>query len=100
MLFVAGQVGVDPATGELAGGDVEMLALHAMDNIGAIFVAAGYTFDEIVEVHVFLADLDDYQVCYEVYAGRFDPHPPTRADVEVSLLPLDAKVEIKLTARQ
>lgn len=98
MLFLAGQVGLDPATRTLVEGGVEAQTRRAMDNLKAILEEAGFTMGDVVQAQVFLADLNDYATMNEVYGSYFATMPPGRAAVQVARLPLDARVEIMMTA--
>lgn len=97
-LYLAGQVGIDPATGKLVEGGLEDEARQAMDNLAAVLEEAGFSFDDVVEVQVFLADIEDFGAFNEVYAPYFGEGPPARAVVGVEALPIGARVEIKMTA--
>lgn len=97
-LYLAGQIGLDPATGALVDGGIEAETRQAMDNLQAVLAAAGFSMDDVVEAQVFLADLEDYGPMNDVYGSYFDAAPPARAAVQVARLPRDARVEIKLTA--
>jgi 2-iminobutanoate/2-iminopropanoate deaminase len=94
LLFVSGQIPLDPATGNLVMGDVAVQTERVMKNIQAIVEAAGATMRDVAKTTVFLADLGDFQAMNEVY-GRFlgDP-PPARATVQVGRLPRDVRIEI------
>lgn len=96
-IYTAGQVGLDPATGELVEGTVAQ-ARQAMHNIQAILEAAGSGLDHIVKTTIFLADLEDYGDVNEVYATFFEHEPPARSAVQVARLPLDARIEIEVVA--
>jgi 2-iminobutanoate/2-iminopropanoate deaminase len=96
-LWVAGQIGRDPATGQLGATTADQVRL-AMDSIGELLEEAGFSFDDIVQAQVFLADLEDYDEMNEVYAGYFTGPAPARAALQVARLPLDARVEILVTA--
>ena len=98
MLFLAGQVGLDPATRTLVDGGIEAETRQAMENLKSVLEAAGYTMADVVQAQVFLADLNDYAVMNEVYGSYFASMPPGRAAVQVARLPLDARVEIMMTA--
>jgi 2-iminobutanoate/2-iminopropanoate deaminase len=94
LVFTAGQLGIDPASGALAG-DVEAQAERALTNLGAILEAAGSSLDHLVKVTVFLADIGDWPAVNEVY-GRLVPEPfPARSAFAVKALPLGALVEIE-----
>lgn len=98
MLYLSGQIGLDPQTGELVDGGVEAETRRTMENLEAVLAAAGFSMGDVVEAEVFLADLGDYAAMNEVYGSYFDETPPARAAVQVARLPRDARVEIKLTA--
>ncbi len=97
-LYLAGQIGLDPATGQLVEGGIEAETRRTMDNLGAVLEAAGYSFGDVVQAQVFLADLADYGAMNEVYASYFGESAPARAAVQVARLPRDARVEIMMTA--
>jgi 2-iminobutanoate/2-iminopropanoate deaminase len=98
-LFCSGQLGLDPATGEFAGPDVETQAERALTNLRNVLDAAGCTFEDVVKTTIFLADMADFATVNSVY-GRFvsDP-PPARSTVEVAALPKGGRVEIEATAK-
>ena len=98
-LFCSGQLGLDPATGDFAGADVETQAERAMTNLRSVLDAAGCTFDDVVKTTIFLADMADFAAVNAVY-GRFvnDP-PPARSTVQVAALPKGGRVEIEAVAR-
>ncbi len=98
-LFCSGQLGLDPASGDFAGGDVEAQAARAMLNLGNVLEAAGCTFEDVVKTTIFLADMADFAVVNGVY-GRFVPDPPpARSTVQVAALPKGGRVEIEAIAR-
>ena len=98
MVFISGQLGIDPATGEIVGGDVQAETRQVMTNLGAVLSAAGSSFDLVVKASVFVADLADFAKVNAVYAEFFGEEAPARACVEVARLPKDARVEIDLIA--
>ncbi len=100
MLFVAGQVSLDPKTGTIVGeGDVEAQTQQVMKNLEAILKAAGADFGCVVKTTVFLADMNDFATVNAVYSQYFDEaSAPARACVEVSRLPKDVQVEIECIA--
>ncbi len=98
MLYLAGQVGLDPETRTLVAGGIEAETRRAMDNLKAILESAGFSMADVVQVQVFLADLNEYAMMNEVYGSYFASMPPGRAAVQVARLPLDARVEIMMTA--
>lgn len=98
LVFTAGQLGLDPATGELVGSDVGAQAHRALQNVAAILEAAGSGLDRLVKVTVFLADIGDWPAVNEVYA-RLLPEPyPARSALAVKDLPMAALVEIEAVA--
>jgi 2-iminobutanoate/2-iminopropanoate deaminase len=98
LLFVSGQVPIDPATGALVQGDIAAQTHRVLRNIGEILSAAGASFNHVVRTTVFLADMNDFAAMNEVYAGYFGTPAPARATVQVSRLPKDARVEIDAIA--
>jgi len=99
-VWLAGQISLDPVTGGLITGDIEIETRQVMANIDAVLKAAGLELKDVVQTQVYLADLNDYQKFNEVYAEYFPSNPPARAVVQVSRLPRDAKVEIMMTAHR
>lgn len=98
LVFTAGQLGIDPATGSLVGEDVAAQAERALQNLGAILEAGGSGLDRLVKVTVFLAEIGDWPAVNEVY-GRLVPQPfPARSAFAVRALPLGARVEIEAVA--
>jgi 2-iminobutanoate/2-iminopropanoate deaminase len=98
LLFLSGQIPLDPHTGQIVDGDVAAQTEQVMRNIAALLRAAGAGFEHVVRTTVFLADMNEFAAMNAVY-GRFvvDP-PPARATVQVSRLPRDARVEIDVIA--
>jgi 2-iminobutanoate/2-iminopropanoate deaminase len=98
LLFVSGQVPIDPATGHIITGDIAAQTHRVFQNIGEILTAGGASFDHVVRTTVFLADMDDFAAMNEAYATYFTAPAPARATVQVSRLPKDARVEIDVIA--
>ena len=98
LLFVSGQIPIDPSTGHLVQGDAAVQARRVMDNLGELLKAAGLSFDHIVRTTVFLADMNDFAIMNEVYASYFTEPRPARATVQVARLPRDARIEIDAIA--
>ena len=98
LLFVSGQIPVDPATGELVGGSVAVQARQVLTNLSNILTAAGGSLSDAVKVTVFLSDLSAFGEMNEVYGDFFTQDPPARACVEVSRLPKDVDVEMDAIA--
>lgn len=97
-VFVSGQLGMSPATGELVGKDLESQARQALENVKQILTAAGSSLEQTTAVDVFLTDMGDFLAFNAVYAEFFSAHKPARAAIEVSALPKGGCVEIKCTA--
>jgi 2-iminobutanoate/2-iminopropanoate deaminase len=97
MLFISGQVGKHPSTGEIPGG-VDQQAEQVMNNLAAILNEAGMDFSNVVKTTIFLKDLNDFTTVNGIYGARFTSDFPARETVEVSRLPLDVKVEISMIA--
>ncbi len=97
-VFVSGQLGMDPATGDLVGDDLESQARQALENLRQILTAAGSSMEQATAVEVFLTDMGRFADFNAIYAEYFSASPPARAVIEVSALPKGACVEIKCTA--
>lgn len=97
-LYLAGQIGLVPETGELAGDSLEAQARQTFRNLRAVCEAAGYSFSDVVSVDVYLADMDHYGAFNAIYGEFFEGYRPARAVVEVARLPRNALVEVKMTA--
>ena len=98
LLFVSGQIPLDPATGALVQGDIAAQTHRVFANLRAILEAAGATFDNVVRTTVYLADMNDFGVVNEIYGTYFSSPAPARATVQAARLPRDARVEIDLIA--
>jgi 2-iminobutanoate/2-iminopropanoate deaminase len=98
LVFVAGQLGVDPASGEIVAGGIGPQTERVFANLEAILEAAGSSLDAVVKTTVFLTSLDDFAGMNEVYARSIGGTPPARSTVEVGRLPAGALVEIEAIA--
>jgi 2-iminobutanoate/2-iminopropanoate deaminase len=98
MLFVSGQVPIDPATGNMIDGDIAAQTRRVLDNVGALLAAGGASFANVVRTTVFLADMNDFAVVNQVYGEYFVEPYPARATVQVARLPKDSRVEIDVIA--
>jgi 2-iminobutanoate/2-iminopropanoate deaminase len=98
LLFVSGQVPIDPATGNMITGDIAAETRRVLDSVGALLSAGGRSFADVVRTTVFLADMNDFAAMNEVYGQYFSEPYPARATVEVARLPKDARVEIDVIA--
>ncbi len=94
LVFLSGQIAIDPTSGKLVTGDVAAETCQVMDNLGAVLSAAGCGFDDLVQVTIFLADMEDFAAVNAVYGGAFKGAPPARATVAVAGLPKGVRVEI------
>ena len=99
-VYTAGQVGLDPGTGEFVGPDVAAQTRQAMANLGAVLEAAGLGFGDVVKTTIFVADLEDFATVNEVYGEHFEEPYPARSTVEAGRLPKDARVEIEMVAHR
>jgi 2-iminobutanoate/2-iminopropanoate deaminase len=97
-LFAAGQIPLDPATGELIAGDVSVQTERVLKNIEAVLRAGGLTFSNVVKTTVFLTDLADFAAMNAVYSRYFAEPFPARSTIQVAALPKGAQVEIELIA--
>lgn len=98
MLFISGQIPLNPSTGELELDTIEEATHRVMKNIEALLAAAGLTIENIVKTSIFLKDLNDFQAMNTVYASYFTGIPPARETVQVVKLPLDVSIEISCIA--
>ena len=98
LLFTSGQIGLDPATGKLAGDTIEAQTEQVLSNLESVLAAAGMDFSHVVKTTVFLADLADFATVNGIYATRFATEPPARSCVQVAALPAGAKIEMELVA--
>jgi 2-iminobutanoate/2-iminopropanoate deaminase len=98
LVFVSGQIPLDPASGRLVGGDAAAQTEQVMRNLAAILEASGSSLDRAVKATIYLADLKDFDAVNRVYGAAFSAEPPARATVQVAGLPKGALVEIDLVA--
>jgi 2-iminobutanoate/2-iminopropanoate deaminase len=96
LLFTAGQVAIDPATGKLVDGGIREQTRQVMQNLKAILTAAGTDFSKVVKTTVFLQDIKNFADFNQVYAEYFPSEPPARSTFQVGALPLGAVVEIEI----
>jgi len=100
LLYLSGQVSLDPATGKLVEGDVGLQTQRVFDNLEAVLASAGLTMQDVVKCNVFLIDMGDFSAMNEAYGERFMPPFPARSTIAVAGLPLGARVEIELIAKR
>lgn len=98
-LYTAGQVALDPATGELVGDGFEEQVRQVLRNLAAVLRAGGCTFDHVVKATIYVTDLADFATLNRLYGEAMGDHRPARSTVEVPALPKGARVEIDLVAR-
>lgn len=98
LVYTAGQIPLDPATGEIDGSDIATQTKRAIGNLAAILTAAGSSLDRVVKTTVFLKDMNEFAGMNAVYAEMFGGHAPARSAVEVARLPKDVRVEIEAVA--
>lgn len=98
MIFVSGQIPINPATGAVVEGDISVQAKQCMDNIAAILAEAGATVEDIVKTTIYLKDMNDFATVNEAYGKYFEKDAPARGCVEVARLPKDMQVEIEAIA--
>ena len=100
LVFLSGQIPLDPATGQVVPGDVVAQTERVMDNLGAVLAAAGLEFRHVVKTTIYLVDLAAFPKVNEAYGKRFPAEPPARATVQVAALPRGVLVEIDAVARR
>ena len=98
LVFVSGQLGIDPETGQVVEGGIGPQTEQAMKNLAAVLEEAGTGLDRVVMTSIFLVALDDFQPMNEVYASHLSEPYPARATVEIAALPSGARVEIAMVA--
>jgi 2-iminobutanoate/2-iminopropanoate deaminase len=96
LLFLSGQIPLDPATGNLVEGGIEAQTRQVFKNIEAILTAGGSSFDGVLSATVYLADMNDFATVNDIYATYFSSPAPARATVQVARLPKDCRVEIQV----
>ncbi|MGC9399804.1 MAG: RidA family protein [Anaerolineae bacterium] len=98
LVFTAGQLGLDPTRGQLAGPDVATQTRQALENLRAVLEAGGASLAQVVKTTIFVVDMGDFKTVNAVYAEFFENAPPARSTVEVAALPLGGLVEIEAVA--
>ena len=99
LLFVSGQIPLDPQTNTLVEGDIAMQTHRVFRNLAGILEAAGTSFDRVVRTTVYLADMNDFAAMNDVYGTYFTSPAPARATIQAARLPRDARVEIDVIAQ-
>lgn len=98
MIFVSGQLPIDPAVGKIVAQSIEDMTRQSLENAKAILASAGATLNDVSKVTIFIKDMNDFAQINGVYAEYFSEHKPARSTVEVARLPLDARIEIEMIA--
>ena len=98
LLFTAGQIAMNPETGEIVVGDINEQTRRVLENLKAVIEAGGSSLANVVKVTVFLKDMNDFAAMNEVYAEYFGENPPARSAVQVACLPKDVGIEIECVA--
>jgi len=98
LLFLSGQIPLDPQTGDIVSSDIEAQTHRVMKNLGAILAQAGASFEQVVKTTIYLVDLGEFDAMNQAYASYFSDKPPARATVQVAALPKKARVEIDAIA--
>jgi len=97
-IYCAGQIPLDPKSGQIVSGEIDVQTRRVLDNIAAVLRAEGLGFENIVKTTIFLIDLGDFQTVNDIYASYFKQAPPARSTVQVAALPKGARVEIEVIA--
>jgi 2-iminobutanoate/2-iminopropanoate deaminase len=97
-IYCAGQIPLDPKSGQIVPGDIGTQTRRVLDNIAAVLRSEGVTFESVAKTTIFLTDLGDFQTVNEIYGSYFKNQPPARSTVQVSALPKGANVEIEVIA--
>lgn len=98
LVYVSGQIPLDPATGQVVEGGIEEQTVRVLENLKAVLEAAGAQLDTVLKTTIFLKDLGDFAKVNEIYGRYFGQNPPARATVEAARLPRDVRVEIEAVA--
>ena len=98
LLFISGQVPIDPASGKMVEGDIDVQTRRVLDNIGLLLRAAGLSYSHVIRTTVFLADMNDFKAMNETYGTFFVEPYPARSTVQAARLPRDARIEIDAIA--
>jgi 2-iminobutanoate/2-iminopropanoate deaminase len=98
IIFYSGQIPLDPKTGQVVSGGIDVQTRRVMENIGALLKAEGLDYDNVVKTTIFLASMSDFQTVNEVYGSYFKQAPPARSTVQAGALPKNVGIEIEVIA--
>ena len=98
LIFVSGQIPIEPESGKILNGDIEEQTKQILKNLNNILTAGGSSLDNVLRTTIFLTNLENYSVVNETYAQYFNDLPPARSTVQVAKLPMDAQIEIDVIA--
>ncbi len=98
LIFVSGQIPIEPEAGKILKGDIKEQAKLILENLNNVLAAGGSSLDNVLRTTIFLTDLEDYPAVNETYAQYFNDLPPARSTVQVAKLPMDAQIEIDAIA--
>ena len=97
-IYYSGQIPLDPKTGQIVGGGIDVQTRRVMENVGGLLKSQGLSFDNVVKTTVFLADINDFQTVNEIYGSYFKQAPPARSTIQAGALPKGARLEIEVIA--
>jgi 2-iminobutanoate/2-iminopropanoate deaminase len=100
LIFCSGQIGIDPASGKMVDGGIEVETRRVLENLREVLLAAGFTLAQVVKTTVFLISLADFDTVNRIYGEHFEAPYPARSTVQVAALPRQARVEIEAMARR
>ena len=98
LLFVSGQIPIEPKSGEILKGNIKEQTKQILENLNSVLTAGGSSLNNVLRTTIFLTNLEDYAAVNEMYAQFFDESQPARSTVQVSRLPMDAQIEIDAIA--
>jgi 2-iminobutanoate/2-iminopropanoate deaminase len=98
LVFLSGQVAIDPKTNQFIGGSIEEQTRQSLDNLSAVLQSVGSTLNKALKTTVFLKDLADFEIMNKVYGEYFPEHKPARSTIQIARLPKDALIEIEMIA--
>lgn len=98
MVFLSGQIGIDPQTGKLVEGGIQAETARVLENLKTVLEGADLTLDDVVKTTVFLKDLADFGQMNEIYAKYFGANPPARSTIQAARMPRDCSIEIEAIA--